>query len=37
MKTVADSKIIKIGDIGYGFIEAAGYSDGKFYEIQPSA
>ncbi len=35
MKTIPDSTIVKVGDIGYGFVEAAGYNDGKFYGMEP--
>ena len=24
-----------VGDMGYGFVEAAGYGDGKFYGTDP--
>lgn len=27
--------MLKVGEIGYDFVEAAGYSDGKFYGIEP--
>ena len=37
MKTEPDSTIAKIGNMGYGFIEAAGFSDGKFYGFEPAA
>jgi sugar phosphate isomerase/epimerase len=37
MKTDLDSTIMKIGDIGYSFVEAAGYNDGKFYGMEPAA
>ncbi len=37
MKTAPDSTIIKVGQIGYGFVEAAGYNDGKFYGMEPAA
>lgn len=32
-----DSKatVAKVGEIGYSFVEAAGYKDGKFYEMSP--
>ncbi|HYW96175.1 MAG TPA: TIM barrel protein [Bacteroidales bacterium] len=36
MKTDPDTTIAKVGDIGYGFIEAAGYNDGKFYGMEPA-
>ncbi len=37
MKSNPDSTIVEVGKIGYGFVEAAGYSDGKFYGMEPSA
>ncbi len=37
MKTALDSTIVKVGKIGYGFVEAAGYDNGKFYEMDPVA
>jgi sugar phosphate isomerase/epimerase len=36
MKTDAKGTIEKIGAMGYKFIEAAGYSDGKFYGMEPA-
>lgn len=32
-----DSTIRLIGKIGYNFVEAAGYADGKFYNMEPEA
>ena len=37
MKTDPDSTIMKVGNIGYSFVEAAGYNDGKFYGMEPVA
>ena len=31
------STIAALGEMGYGFVEAAGYSDGKFYGMEPDA
>ena len=36
MKKAPEETIAKVGEIGYSFIEAAGYSDGKFYGIEPA-
>jgi len=36
MKTDAKGTIEKVGAMGYQFIEAAGYGDGKFYGIEPA-
>lgn len=36
MKTDAKGTIGKVGAMGYQFIEAAGYGDGKFYGIEPA-
>lgn len=35
MKSNPVSTIEKIGEMGYSFIEAAGYNDGKFYGMTP--
>ncbi|TRX72127.1 TIM barrel protein [Carboxylicivirga sp. M1479] len=35
MKTDADGTIKQLGNMGYTFIEAAGYADGKFYGMEP--
>ena len=35
MKTDAVATIQKVGEIGYSFIETAGYGDGKFYGMDP--
>ncbi|MGQ7868909.1 sugar phosphate isomerase/epimerase family protein [Sunxiuqinia sp. sy24] len=32
----AAGTIAKLGEIGYSFVEAAGYSDGKFYGMEPA-
>jgi sugar phosphate isomerase/epimerase len=37
MKTDARGTVKKVGAMGYSFIEAAGYSDGKFYGMEPAA
>ncbi len=37
MNANPDSTIALIGKIGYNFVEAAGYSDGKFYNMEPEA
>ena len=36
MKNDAKGTIEKVGAMGYQFVEAAGYSDGKFYGIEPA-
>ncbi|MCB8995428.1 MAG: sugar phosphate isomerase/epimerase [Bacteroidales bacterium] len=36
MKTNPDSTIMELGKMGYKFVEAAGYSDGKFYGMAPA-
>ena len=36
MKTDAKGTIEKVGAMGYNFVEAAGYGDGKFYEMEPA-
>jgi len=36
MKTDAKGTIAKVGAMGYQFVEAAGYGDGKFYGIEPA-
>lgn len=36
MKTDAKGTIEKVGAMGYQFVEAAGYGDGKFYGIEPA-
>ncbi len=35
MKSDAVTTVKKIGDIGYSFIEAAGYNNGQFYGMLP--
>ncbi len=37
IKANPDSVIKAIGEMGYGFIEAAGYSEGKFYGYAPDS
>lgn len=36
MKTDAKATIAKVGAMGYQFVEAAGYGDGKFYGMEPA-
>jgi len=36
MKTDAKGTVEKVGAMGYTFVEAAGYGDGKFYEMEPA-
>lgn len=36
MKTDAKGTIEKVGAMGYSFVEAAGYGDGKFYAMEPA-
>ena len=36
MHEKTDSTVMKVGEMGYSFVEAAGYSDGKFYGMEPS-
>ena len=35
MKTDPNGTVAKVGEMGYKFVEAAGYSDGKFYGMSP--
>jgi len=35
MKADAAATIARVGEIGYSFVETAGYSDGKFYGMEP--
>lgn len=37
MKKDPKATVAKIGDMGYTFVEAAGYADGKFYGMSPEA
>jgi sugar phosphate isomerase/epimerase len=37
MKTDVPGTIKKVGEMGYTFVEAAGYGDGKFYGMEPKA
>lgn len=37
MNENAEATIDSVGEIGYTFVEAAGYSDGKFYGMEPVA
>ncbi len=37
MKQDPEGTIKAIGEMGYKFIEAAGYGDGKFYDMEPAA
>ena len=36
MKKAPEETVAKVGEIGYSFVEAAGYSDGKFYGMEPA-
>ena len=36
MKKAPEETVIKMGEIGYSFVEAAGYSNGKFYGMEPA-
>jgi len=36
MKNAPEETVAKVGEMGYSFIEAAGYGDGKFYGMEPS-
>lgn len=36
MNSDVESTLQQVADIGYGYVEAAGYSDGKFYGMVPS-
>ena len=35
MKKDPKATVVKVGEMGYDFVEAAGYSDGKFYGMSP--
>lgn len=35
MKEAPEETVRKVGEMGYTFIEAAGYNDGKFYGMEP--
>jgi len=35
MNTDAEATLSALGEMGYGFVEAAGYGDGKFYGMDP--
>lgn len=37
MKTDPAGTVKKVGEMGYAFVETAGYSDGKFYGMEPEA
>lgn len=37
MKEAPKETVRKVGEMGYTFIEAAGYNDGKFYGMEPLA
>lgn len=37
MKTDAEGTIAKLGEMGYSFVETAGYDNGKFYGMDPLA
>ena len=36
MKKDPKATVAKVGEMGYQFVEAAGYSDGKFYGMSPA-
>jgi sugar phosphate isomerase/epimerase len=36
MKANPDSTVMEVGKMGYKFVEAAGYNDGKFYGMSPA-
>ena len=36
MKKAPEETVVKVGEMGYSFVEAAGYSDGKFYGMEPA-
>tara|TARA_R110002050_G_scaffold92893_1_gene194296 strand:+ start:21609 stop:22469 length:861 start_codon:yes stop_codon:yes gene_type:complete len=36
MSKDAEGTIAKLGEIGYAYVEAAGYNDGKFYGMEPA-
>jgi sugar phosphate isomerase/epimerase len=35
MKTDVEGTVAQVGEIGYKFVEAAGYSNGQFYGMSP--
>jgi hypothetical protein len=35
MQKAPEETIAKVGEMGYSFVEAAGYSNGKFYGLKP--
>jgi sugar phosphate isomerase/epimerase len=37
MKRDVRGTIAKVGEMGYDFVETAGYADGKFYGMEPQA
>ncbi|MFW5832036.1 MAG: sugar phosphate isomerase/epimerase family protein [Prolixibacteraceae bacterium] len=37
MKEDPEATVAKVGETGYKFVETAGYSDGKFYGMEPTA
>ena len=37
MRADPEATVAKIGEIGYSFVEAAGYGDGQFYGMDPLA
>jgi len=37
MQNDSAATVAKVGEIGYKFVEAAGYSDGKFYGMDPES
>ena len=36
MKKDPKATVAKVGEMGYKFVEAAGYADGKFYGMSPA-
>jgi sugar phosphate isomerase/epimerase len=37
MNTDVEGTVAQVGEMGYKFVEAAGYADGKFYGMEPVA
>ena len=35
MNADAEGTLAQLGEMGYGFVEAAGYNDGRFYNMEP--
>ncbi|HDR51987.1 MAG TPA: sugar phosphate isomerase/epimerase, partial [Mariniphaga anaerophila] len=36
MRKDVPGTVVKVGEMGYKFVEAAGYGDGKFYGMEPT-